>query len=134
MEEISGIMKKEHARLYSLFFVIKEKIKQNSEDIKELIQEFIWELDKHFFLEEKLIFSIYSNLGNIDVLDLIKEHKDILWKVNRIYEIRDEIQDLDKLLLKHSDSEDKNFYPFIDKSIDNENKKIILSRLNEIIE
>ncbi|MFA4952756.1 MAG: hemerythrin domain-containing protein [Candidatus Pacearchaeota archaeon] len=141
MEKISEAMLIEHQRLYNLLERLEKNLDGNDKNWKELFNEFKWNLEKHFFVEEKAIFDLCnSDCGERipEIFDLMKEHGEIIYLMN---EIDDELDDnlkknlleIKRMLIKHSNSEDESFYPLLDEELSEERKLEILSRIKEIV-
>ena len=130
---IQVLMLKDHGKINSLLIEFERNPSKKS------YNEFKWNLEKHLFIEEKVIFEIYSNSSNseIEELDtLIKEHKDMLWLLGEIEDLKENssrISILKKILPAHSEFEDEIFYPRLDNELPEETKKLIIERCCEII-
>ncbi|MEM0465623.1 MAG: hemerythrin domain-containing protein [Candidatus Pacearchaeota archaeon] len=138
---VCKIMLKDHAQIMKLLSMFERELTKNLDNSKNLFNKFKWNLNKHFFVEEKVIFSVYESVSeedNIDILKLLKEHKDIYWLLNKTEDELDankipDISELKKLLRSHANFEDKNFYPKLDEELDDKQKAIIFDRAEEII-
>jgi len=135
---IPEIMLKDHARIHNLLQEVKYKISEKTKDSEYLFIRLKWTLEKHFFVEEKVIFTIYSEseLGEIEELNhLINEHKDALLLVKKIDDNfnnpKEYIEELDKLLSAHAKFEDEIFYPRLEEELPEEQKQLIEDRCNE---
>jgi len=130
---ISQLMKKEHEKINDLL----EKF-ENSPEIN-IFSKFKWTLEKHFFIEEKVIFSVYQSCNEEceEMFDLLKQHKDILFLIDKIEDnlknSKSDIEDLKNLLKAHAIFEDRVFYPKLDDELSEDQKKLILERSEEII-
>ena len=130
---ISQLMKKEHEKINDLL----EKF-ENSPEIN-IFSKFKWTLEKHFFIEEKDIFSVYQSCNEEceEMFDLLKQHKDILFLIDKIEDnlknSKSDIEDLKNLLKAHAIFEDRVFYPKLDDELSEDQKKLILERSEEII-
>jgi len=136
---ISEIMMKEHRKIDSMLEDFEKLENTNYKESKIAFSIFKWNLDKHFFIEEKVIFHIYnsSTEENFDVINLLKDHKDIQWLVSKIEEslktnLKPSILELKKSLKAHAGLEDQIFYPKLDKELNVEEKSMILERVEEI--
>jgi hypothetical protein len=115
---------------------ILENLEKN-QNSKSLLDKLRLLLEKHFFIEEKIIFRIYSlTKNNEDILDLIKEHKDILWLVSKLEEnlkkeLDLELSGMKELLDSHIKFETEFFYPKLEQELDKETKNLILDRCKE---
>ena len=88
---IPEIMMRDHARIHNLIAEIEKNIneKKNYEDSQHLFIRLKWTLEKHFFVEEKVVFTIYSESEpeEMDELNrLLQEHRDFLLLVKKIDE------------------------------------------------
>lgn len=99
---------------------------------KEDLQSFKWELQKHFLLEEKAIF---FNVGNGEfsesVQKLLGEHKKMLDKLNEIEVGSGDLEEFKQMLLRHKEFEDKEFYPLLDRTLTDEVKGEIVTRIQD---
>jgi iron-sulfur cluster repair protein YtfE (RIC family) len=141
MKTIKNIMDIEHKRIQNLLKEFEDTLNKDFKKAKEIFSKFDWNLEKHFYIEEKVIFTIYnasSGIDDVDLTELIKEHKDIVWKISRIKEnldrgIKPHIEDLKKLLNHHEKFEDEVFYPRLDEELNKSEKELIFERAEEII-
>ena len=99
-------------------------------------------MEKHFFVEERAIFTAYNpeyiDEGYDVFLDLSKQHTNILEKVQILrkeVEIKGDVDTskLKELLIKHKNLEEKKIYPKLDQEIGEGEKRFIIERINEII-
>jgi iron-sulfur cluster repair protein YtfE (RIC family) len=131
---ITSLMLKEHKEINKIL----EDLEKNNEgqNPKKLLSRLKSSLERHFFIEEKIIFRIYSlNKNNEDILDLIKEHKDILWLVIKLEENQSrglnlELSDIKELLESHIQFENEFFYPKLEE-LDKETQQLIIDRCKE---
>ncbi len=142
MKTITKIMGKEHKRIEELLHEFENKVNQDKESAIKIFNIFYWNLEKHFFIEEKVIFSIFnsSNSENDtnDLANLLKDHKDILFLIEKIEDninnnVKEELEDLKKILSAHAKFEDEEFYPRLDEELDELQKQLIFERADEII-
>ncbi len=139
MQEITYIMLKEHAKIDSILIDFENSLSSNLKEKKSAINNLKWNLDKHFFIEEKVIFQIFSKLkedDSRDVIELLKQHKDILWLIKNIQNslnsnLKPNIKELKNILRIHIKLENNVFYPNLDKKLDEKSKQIILERVEE---
>jgi hypothetical protein len=138
-KSISKTMLKDHKKILDL---IQEFEKQtDSFKAREILEKFKWNLEKHFFMEEKVIFSVYqieNNEEDEDVINLLKEHKDALFLIKKIEELsskdkKADITELKLLLINHANFENKSFYPRLDEELTEEQKQMIIERADEEI-
>ena len=138
---ISELMAEEHKKINNTLEQFEQSEIKDYEESKKLFSIFKWNLDKHFFIEEKVIFHIYnisSEEEDFDIINLLKDHKDILWLISKMEEslksnLKPSVIELKKLLLAHSKIEDKTFYPRLDKELSVEEKALIIGRFDEVI-
>jgi len=137
---IPEIMMRDHARIHNLIAEIEKNIneKKNYEDSQHLFIRLKWTLEKHFFVEEKVVFTIYSESEpeEMDELNrLLQEHRDFLLLVKKIDEdfnnSSKHIEDLDRLMTAHAKFEDEIFYPRLEDELPEKQKQLIEDRCNE---
>jgi len=151
MATIPEIMIKEHERINQDINSLQNKIKNFKEnytkkDIHKLLKEFYkikWNIEKHFFVEEKVIISVYlsqrNETENNDINFILKEHKEML---EMLKEIEDDLQDgikptltdLLETLKTHEDQEDNYLYPKFEEELEDKQKLLIKQRANEILQ
>ncbi len=139
-QSISFIMKKHHGQIEGLLNKFY-KFDENYQDKLKLFYQFKWELEKHFFTEEKAIFFFINDdtkNSNEMKLKLMKEHDKILTNLkeieNNLKNKKDlEILDFRELLVRHKKFEDETFYPTLDQDLDENKKKDIMNRLSNPI-
>jgi len=139
-KSIPGIMNHEHARIKIMLEDVENNL-ENLQKAKELFNIFKWNLEKHFFVEEKVIFTIYGKSKqdeDYDIFNLLKEHKDMLWIFEKIENSfinsqKPDLTDLKEILDAHATFESKTFYPRLEEELSHEEKQIIIDRAEEIV-
>jgi len=141
MENISEIMARDHDVMIDLLNEFSECMDHESHIQKKAFEKFLWEIEKHIFTEEKVVFTLYTpedfKEGYKMVPQLMKEHDIINKKLN---EMRKNIyagkpcdsQGFKDLLVKHKDFEERSLYPLLDEALDEKAKEMIINRINEI--
>jgi len=144
MSNIVDLMLKDHLRLLSLLTRL-ERTNEKDVNLKyNKFETFKWEVEKHFFLEEKTIFSKFSTkkegvkIYNL-YIELVKQHEKIL---NLLDEIKKQIMQgfepdiirIRDLLINHQKFEEKLIYPKLDEELDENEKIKILNRIEGIIQ
>lgn len=138
MDEIQRLMLKEHAVIKSMLFNLEEFSKNSPLEAFRFLDKFKWFLEKHFFIEEKAIFMLYNQIFGEEVseiFELMQEHGDIIQIIKSLEE-GEEFKNLDSLkeiLEKHSEFEEKKFYPRLENELNSEQKELIISKLKEVI-
>lgn len=140
METITNLMLKEHGRINAMLIDFEKKIK-DSKIAKELFSKFKWNLEKHFFVEEKAIFDVTISLSQdeiSDIFDLMQEHGKIMSEIKKIEnsllkEKIPQIEELKAILKKHATFEDQIFYPKLDLKLNENQKSYLIERTKEII-
>jgi len=139
---ILDLMVKDHARLMQLLKIAESHFGQDKDELMKSFHTFEWNLEKHFFVEERAIFTAYNpeyiDEGYDVFLDLSKQHTNILEKVQILrkeVEIKGDVDasKLKELLIKHKNLEEKKIYPKLDQEIGEGEKRFIIERINEII-
>lgn len=129
-----------HALIELLLLDFKDTVGKDIELAKKLFQEFRWELEKHIFVEERVIFEpcdqLKSEVCKI-TMHLVKEHGimfELLNKAEDDLEAKNkaDIAEFHELLTKHRDTEEKMLYPRLDQELTEKEKETIISRINDI--
>ena len=151
MTTIPEIMIKEHERINQDIKALQSKIDglqedSSKEDITKLLDDFFkikWNIEKHFFVEEKVIISIYlsqrDEAEKNDINYILKEHKEMLEMLEDIEDdlqegIKPSFNDLLEILRTHEDQEDNHLYPKFEEELDEKQKLLIRQRANEILQ
>lgn len=139
---LTGAMDKDHCRISSLIESIKFANGKSLSAEYLLFNEFKWSLEKHIFIEEKVIFTNIDTPNpeiNNMVLQLVEEHNTML---NALDKIENDLQtkqvgnkqDLDnvkKLLFRHKMLEDTKFYPLLDEVLNTEEKDKMIEKIQD---
>ena len=142
--EITDQMVKDHGKIVKLLYDVEKVIDQEQDLVStmKVFDKFDWELEKHFFTEEKAIFTSYEpenvTTGYAMLPELIKEHNEIL---NNLRVMRRNIKkqrpfdfhSFKEILMKHKKFEEKEVYPKLDQELDESEKKAIIQRINEVL-
>lgn len=141
MPSITEIMSKEHAKIDSILIDFENTISTSKDEARYILSKLQWSIDKHFFVEEKVIFRVYNSLNekeSEDILELLKQHKDILWILKSIQNslksnLKIQIKEFKQILSIHTKLENNIFYPKLDKDLDENNKQLILDRIEDVV-
>jgi len=142
-KNILPLMVKDHCKIEKLLDTLEKNIDKDYETMRESFNNFEWVLEKHLFTEEKAIFTFYTpndvSEGYRMLPELTKQHNFLInqlnnWrrdvrnkkKINGFYEFK-------KTLINHRIFEENEVYPRLDKTLDDEQKKEIISRINEMV-
>lgn len=139
MKTITQVMCQEHERINSLLEESK-KLTDNLEKSKKIFNQFKWNLEKHLFVEEKVIFELCSSdcTGVIsDIFDLMREHGEITRMIKDIEKnfsqnLKSGFSNIRKTLDEHIIFEENKFYPLLDKKLSSQTKQEIFERAGEI--
>jgi hemerythrin superfamily protein len=138
---ILAIMIQDHRRIMNKLTDIKKTQEDNLGTILEKLNAFEWDLEKHFFVEERAIFTSYNATlikeGQQLFDEISKQHTSILESVESL---RDrlrmntsiEIGSLVVMLTKHKNHEERNVYPLLDENIPEGEKRFMIERIAEI--
>lgn len=138
---IHGKMLKEHEQIIDMLGDFENLLKVNSQASEKSFNKLKWNLEKHFFIEEKILYGVYNSgteEENAILLSLLKDHKDILWLMNLIEDsfserAEENIDEIKNILKSHVSVENEFFYPRLDEELDREKRNFILERIEEII-
>ena len=136
-EKISVLMAREHEKILKVLL----ECENANENIEKLFSKFKWSLEKHFFLEEKAIFTLSNDLGGeivSEVFELMKEHGEMIELAKEIEDALEEnsefdISKLKELLIKHHRFEDSGFYPKLGEMLSQEQKQELSERVREVV-
>jgi iron-sulfur cluster repair protein YtfE (RIC family) len=138
---ILDLMIKDHKRLFKYLKDVENNLKSDFEVLLKSFNTFEWNLEKHFFVEERAVFTSYNpdfiEDGHQLFTTLSKQHTKILEKVETLRKrLRSgrsiEISDLEDMLLKHKTYEEKYVYPVLDVEISEGEKRYMIERINDI--
>ena len=131
----------DHAKLLRLLHLVQQIHGGDVIETIKVFDTFEWELEKHFFAEEKAIFTSYDPDNIIEgykmVPTLIKDHTEIL---NTIRTLRRDIlkrrpldfNHLTESLIEHKKFEEEEVYPKLDQELTEEQKSKIIDRITQI--
>jgi iron-sulfur cluster repair protein YtfE (RIC family) len=138
---ILDLMVKDHNRIMEYLKDVENNFSRDFGFLSDSFNTFQWNMEKHFFVEERAIFIFYKR-GESDIKynffsDLMDQHTEILEKIESLrkkLQNREpfDLDDLKKMLVKHKTFEEKSIYPIIDQEIDEEEKGFIIDRIKEI--
>jgi hemerythrin superfamily protein len=136
--EITFIMMKEHKVIEGLLEEFEKSHNKESAHAKEVFEAFVWNLEKHMLLEEKILSSVYSawNLNTDGMFEILKDHGDIMILVNRIKSTPSDSSNLSLLkefMKDHFVLEETLLYPNLEKILNGEQKEFLIERAQEII-
>tara|TARA_Y100000310_G_scaffold272746_1_gene287908 strand:+ start:1138 stop:1569 length:432 start_codon:yes stop_codon:yes gene_type:complete len=139
-QQIEKLMLKEHKKLDQLLDNV-EKDLEDHEKTKNNFDCFKWNMEKHFFTEEKVIFDSFVTMSGqqtSDTFNLLEDHVRIM-NIIKIIEkrlnqkIKPRLHYLKQIIQTHRSFEDEDFYPRLDTDLTQEQKKQICSKIMEIV-
>ncbi len=140
-ETISEFMLNEHGIIMGLLNDFKKNA--NAKDANKYFKTLKAKQEKHVLAEEKAILIITQNGKELKlvILQILKQHEELheimkdveakLLKTKDHYE--ENIAALLALMKKHIALENSEFYPVLDRELDEKQKKLIMSTFREII-
>ena len=138
---ILELMIEDHDRLMEYLKEVENNFGRDFGFLSESFNTFQWNLEKHFFVEERAIFTSY-NPAEADkeynyFSELMDQHTEILKKIEALrkkLQKREpfDINEIKKLLIKHKIFEEKKVYPILDQEIDEGEKRFIIERIKDI--
>lgn len=138
---ILELMVKDHNRLFEYLKDIENNLGSEFGFLSNSFNTFQWNLEKHFFAEERAIFISYKpdepDKQYDFFSDLMDQHAEILSIVESLRKKLQKREPLDlnqlkKLLVKHKTFEEKSIYPVIDQELDEGEKRFIIDRIQDI--
>jgi len=136
-DEISTLMLRDHAKVEGIIVELSKSVDKGFKARLDIFNKFKWNIEKHFFVEEKCIFSQCHNLNEADltaISNVMLDHKEILSMINQIEDDiiqkkKPELEELKKVLLEHKKYEESFLYPLLDKELSSMQKVSITERL-----
>ena len=141
--DILSRMVRDHCKIEKLLTKLDEDSKGEYLEMVKTFHLFEWELEKHIFVEEKAIFTLYApedvSEGYKMLPNLTKQHNVIL---NNLNNWRDDIKNkriprdifsFKEYLIKHKNYEENEVYPRLDESMTEDQKKYIFNKIDQII-
>jgi len=141
---ILNLMVKDHYKIEDLLNNLEEKNNEDFDSMKNAFNIFEWELEKHIFTEEKAIFTSYNPddifEGYKMLPELTKQHNFIVNKINnwrkdiRNQRMITDFYSFKVYLIRHKNFEEEKVYPKLDQSLSEDEKKLIVAKINEIVQ
>lgn len=137
---ILNLMISHHGLLEALLTVFNDNLGINAERTAEDLDDFKWELEKHIFTEEKVMFKFCKQEGS-ETCELVnkleQEHIAMLktldgLKDNLPVKNEKDIAEFQKFMINHRETEEKDIYPKLDQELSEATKEEIIARINEI--
>jgi hemerythrin superfamily protein len=141
--DILPIMIREHCKLESSLDNLELNTRSDFKSMIKSFKNFEWKLEKHIFIEEKIIFTKYNpsdvTEGYKMLPKLTEQHNYILNIINNWREdIRNNkmitgLYDFKDYMVDHKIFEENEVYPRFDNELTDEQKKEMINKINEII-
>jgi hemerythrin-like domain-containing protein len=137
-KELLNAVLQEHEVIKYLLDEFEIFYKENSLKANEILEVFIWNLEKHMFLEENILYSTHSVWdGNIEgMFEILGDHGNIMVFIKKIKSSDFDNSDiflLRELLENHFALEETILYPKLEKALNIEQKKLFIERAQEVI-
>jgi len=138
-DTISTLMVAQHALIETLFTAFRDELGPNPSRAKSFLMELSWEARKHFFVEEQAIFNLlpWRDSEILEITEKLKKDHVVILEI-----IGKSLADLGlnnmqtsgftALMKNHLEIEEKKLYPMLDEKLNDEEKRHIISRINEI--
>lgn len=139
-DSILNLMVTHHGFLEALLTVFRDNLGENVERAAKTLDSFQWELEKHIFSEEKVIFR-FCREENTEICELVKkleqEHTVMLERLGDIKDdlvakAKEDAVEFREFMARHREIEEKDLYPRLDRELPTEVKEEIINRINEI--
>jgi hypothetical protein len=139
-EQIEKLMLKEHKKLNKLLDDLERDL-HDYEKTKRNFNCFKWNVEKHFFVEEKVIFDMFVDISGQetnDIFHLLQDHVKIMGMLKILEQrlkrkIKPFLHELKQTLITHRNFEDEDFYPMLDERLSKIQKKFVCERVMEVI-
>ena len=138
---ILDLMIRDHQQILANLADVEHNINKDFNQMKNYFHRFQWNLEKHFFVEERAIFLSYfpdeSSEKYHYFSELMDQHEKIFDSIKSMrnkLEILEpnELMNFKKMLIKHKIFEEKQIYPVIDEEIDESEKQYIIDRIRDV--
>jgi len=134
---VTGIMIRHHAAIDLLIKLFNEEPDKKSPASEKTFEDFKWELEKHIFTEERVIFKLCGEMESPECKlaeRLSNEHKTFLDLLDKIAKDKEEkdISGLQTLLAGHKKIEEADLYPRLDAILSQRQKEIVFEKINDI--
>jgi hemerythrin-like domain-containing protein len=136
-------MVKDHCKIENLMNNLETSIEEESSTISEAFNKFEWNLEQHIFVEEKAIFTSYNPDDIIEgykmLPELTKQHNILLNKLNvmrkniRTKRRISDVSGFKEFLKKHREYEEQYVYPNLNESLNEQEKRMIVDRIQELL-
>jgi hemerythrin len=139
IKSVVKALKDEHKRIDVFLEDCVSHLKRNSNEVDRLFERFVWNLKKHFYMEEKTMFVECESDYIKDELEELKEdHEEILKVVERIEkkeskEIYLDFSFLKRILSKHAKREEDLLYEELERSLNQKQKEKVLEQSKELV-
>jgi len=137
---ILNLMMSHHALLAALLKVYRDDLFKNPKSAAEALEDFEWELDKHIFTEEKVIFRFCKpdELAACAIVKRLEQEHTIMLEM--VQGLKQDLEDkaeadaekFEGLMLRHVAVEETELYPRLDQELSTILKEEIIGRINEI--
>lgn len=137
-KEILKSMIEEHRLIENLLSGFETLYYKNPDNAKKLFEAFKWNVEKHMFFEEKMIYNLSSlwNSNTEGMFEILQDHGDILHLIDKIRNFSftyNDIENLKNLVKEHFELEEEVFYPKLEKLLSKEEKQEFLERATEFL-
>jgi hypothetical protein len=137
-QSISEIMMKHHYMIDKILKSFTSELKDDKAVNANIFNRFRWELEKHFFLEEKAIFQMkYSFCKDTQQMcaRLKLEHDQMIEQLDEIDTVIKLNKSLDfsqlkEMIIEHKKFENQEFYPRLDRELSDDRKELIIERIS----
>jgi len=137
---ITEIMVGDHALIEVLLIYFKDSLGKSAELTERTFDKFRWELEKHIFVEEKVIF-VFCKLVNSEMCQIVEklaeQHETFFEMLNEmkndiVIKNETDISKFQELLTNHRKTEETILYPKLDQEVNETQKEMIIAQINEI--
>jgi iron-sulfur cluster repair protein YtfE (RIC family) len=136
---IENLMLGAHANINRFLREFETLNASDLDKARELFERFKWNLEKHFFLEEKIIFNTFVSIFGEETehtFELLKDHVEITQLIKKIEKNLPDtslLEELKTLIKAHVHFEDTVFYPNLDEVLTPMQKKEVIEKTKETI-
>ncbi len=137
---ILNLMVGHHRMLEALLLILKENIDKKSENMMDFFDNFEWELQKHLFTEEKVIFKLCrEDFPEIcKMVEKVEQEHTVMMemledmRIDLINKSKTDIDGFQDFVARHRSFEESKLYPILDQRLSEEAKKEMVDKIREI--
>lgn len=137
MGDISEVFLADHKKILDTINIYKRMVEKRDElGLSDFQKKLKWEIERHFYIEEKALYSYREVVEEFDVIfqeRLIREHNQLLDLFSKVFQkpTVPKIKTLIKVITLHVAFESQFFYTQLDANLSEKHRKNILHHITQ---